>query len=148
MGFGYGAAIGAQVGMPASRVVHITGDGSFHMNMNECCTAVSNELPVITVIMDNRVLGMVRQWQTLIYNKHYMATDPERKTDYVKVAEGFGASGYRAETPEQFREIFKKAMENKGPSWIACPIAKDEMVLPMIQAGMTAKDSITDIPVD
>lgn len=148
MGFGYGAAIGAQVGMPASRVVHITGDGSFHMNMNECCTAVSNELPVITVIMDNRVLGMVRQWQTLIYNKHYMATDPERKTDYVKVAEGFGASGYRAETPEQFREIFKKAMENKGPSWIACPIAKDEMVLPMIQAGMTAKDSITEIPVD
>ncbi|NLW65753.1 MAG: biosynthetic-type acetolactate synthase large subunit, partial [Clostridiales bacterium] len=86
MGFGYGAAIGAQVGNPDARVFHITSDGSFHMNMNEACTAVSYNLPVITVILDNKVLGMVYQWQTSFYDKHYIATTVERKSDYVKLA--------------------------------------------------------------
>lgn len=89
MGFGYSAAIGTQDRRAQREVIHITGDGSFHMNMNEACTAVSNHLQVITVIMDNRVLGMVRQWQSLFYDSHYMCTEPERKSDYVKLAEGF-----------------------------------------------------------
>lgn len=96
MGYGYGAAIGAKVAFPDRRVIHITGDGSFHMNMNEACTAVSYNLPIITVIFDNEVLGMVRQWQTAFYGKRYSQTDPHRKTDYVKVIEGFGGKGYRA----------------------------------------------------
>ena len=91
MGFGYGAAIGAQMALGRDqRVVMFTGDGSFHMNLNEACTAVSYELPIITVIFNNQVLGMVRQWQTSFYGKRYSQTDPHRKTDYVKLAEGFG----------------------------------------------------------
>ena len=91
MGFGYGAAIGAQIAFPGRTVVHITGDGSFHMNLNEICTAVSYRLPIITVIMNNRVLGNVRQWQTMFYGSRYSQTDPHRKTDYVKLADAFGA---------------------------------------------------------
>ena len=90
MGFGYGAAIGAQIGNPDKRVIHFTGDGSFHMNLNEAATAVSQELPIITVIMNNRVLGMVYQWQTIFYGGRYSATTPERKTNFPKVIEAFG----------------------------------------------------------
>ena len=100
MGFGYGAAIGAQIGNPDKRVVHFTGDGSFHMNLNEGCTAVSYDLPIITIILDNTVLGMVYQWQTVFYDKHYSQTVLNRKTDYVKVAEGFGAKGFECNTLE------------------------------------------------
>lgn len=142
MGFGYGAAIGTKIGVPGAKVIHITGDGSFHMNMTEACTAVSNHLQVITVIMDNRVLGMVRQWQSLFYESHYMSTEPERKSDYVKLAEGFGARGFRGDTPEQLRKALRSALAADGPSWIVCPIDPDEMVLPMIPSGMTVKDMI------
>ena len=91
MGFGYGAAIGAQMALGRQqRVVMFTGDASFHMNLNEACTAVSYELPIITVIFNNSVLGMVRQWQTSFYGKRYSQTDPHRKTDFVKLADGFG----------------------------------------------------------
>ncbi len=142
MGFGYGAAIGAQIGCPDKRIIHFTGDGSFHMNLNEACTAVSQELPIITVIMNNRVLGMVYQWQTNFYGSRYSATEPERATDFVKVAEGFGATGYRAETPEEFEKVFRKALKAKGPVWIDCPIAREERVLPMIPNGGTSEDMI------
>lgn len=136
MGFGYGAAIGAQVALGNDqRVIMLTGDGSFHMNLNEGCTAVSYELPIITVIFNNQVLGMVRQWQTSFYGKRYSNTDPHRKTDFVKLAEAFGAKGYRATTPEEFRTVFAEAMKQKGPSWIDCRIGKDEKVLPMIPGG-------------
>lgn len=136
MGFGYGAAIGAQVALgDDQRVIMLTGDGSFHMNLNEGCTAVSYELPIITVIFNNQVLGMVRQWQTSFYGKRYSNTDPHRKTDFVKLAEAFGAKGYRATTPEEFRTVFAEAMKQKGPSWIDCRIGKDEKVLPMIPGG-------------
>ena len=136
MGFGYGAAIGAQVALGNDqRVVMLTGDGSFHMNLNEACTAVSYELPIITVFFNNQVLGMVRQWQTSFYGRRYSNTDPHRRTDFVKLAEGFGAKGYRAETMEEFRAAFADAMTNKGPSWIECCIGKDEKVLPMIPGG-------------
>lgn len=141
MGYGYGAAIGAQIGCPEKRVVHITGDGSFHMNLNEACTAVSNHLPIITVIFDNRVLGMVRQWQTCFYGKRYSQTDPERQTDFVKVIEGFGGKGYHAHTLEEFKAAYKAAQQADGPVWIACDIQKDARVVPMIPAGKTV-DSI------
>ncbi len=142
MGYGYGASIGAQVAFPERRVVHITGDGSFHMNLNEACTAVSYKLPIITVIFNNRVLGMVRQWQTCFYHKRYSQTDPERQTDFVKLIEAFGGKGYRATTLEEFREAFKKAQKDNCPVWIDCAIPKDEKVLPLIPAGKTVDDII------
>ena len=142
MGFGYGAAIGAQIGNPDKRVIHFTGDGSFHMNLNEACTAVSNELPIITVIMNNKVLGMVYQWQTIFYGKRYSSTTPDRKTDFPKLAEAFGAKGFSASNPAEFEEVFKKALQEKGPVWIDCAIAKEERVLPMIPGGGTVEDMI------
>lgn len=145
MGFGYGAAIGAQMALGRdARVVMLTGDGSFHMNLNEACTAVSYDLPIITVIFNNQVLGMVRQWQTTFYEKRYSDTDPHRKTDFVKLAEGFGAKGYRAATPAEFKAAFTDAMKQKGPSWIDCRIGKDEKVLPMIPGGGTVNDIIME----
>lgn len=142
MGYGYGAAIGAQIAFPEKRVVHITGDGSFHMNLNEACTAVSYNLPIITVIFDNRVLGMVRQWQNCFYNKRYSQTDPHRKTDFVKVVEGFGGKGYRAETLAEFQAAYKQAQKDNCPVWIDCTIDKDARVLPLIPAGKTVEDII------
>lgn len=142
MGFGYGAAIGTKFAVPEAKVVHVTGDGSFHMNMNEACTAVSNNLQVITVIFDNRVLGMVHQWQNLFFNQHYMETEPERKTDYVKVIEGFGGQGFEAPTVEALKEALEKALAFDGPTWIRCPIDPDEFVLPMIPAGKTVEEIV------
>lgn len=145
MGYGYGAAIGAKVALGDSKkVVHITGDGSFHMNLNEACTAVSYNLPVITVIMNNQVLGMVRQWQTRFYGSRYSQTDPHRKTDFVALANAFGAKGFRATNIAEFKDAFAKALEINGPVWIECLIDKDERVLPMIPAGKTVKDIIID----
>ena len=145
MGFGYGAAIGAQMALGRdARVVMLTGDGSFHMNLNEGCTAVSYDLPIITVIFNNQVLGMVRQWQTTFYEKRYSDTDPHRKTDFVKLAEAFGAKGYRATTPAEFKAAFTDAMKQHGPSWIDCRIDKDEKVLPMIPGGGTIEDIIME----
>lgn len=144
MGFGYGAAIGAKLGCPKNRVIHITGDGSFHMNLNEACTAVSQNLPIITIIMNNSVLGMVYQWQTIFYEKRYSNTTPERKTDFVKLAEAFGAKGYRAATPEEFEAAMEKALESDGPVWIDCIISREERVLPMIPANKSVEDMIID----
>lgn len=144
MGFGYGAAVGAQIAFPGRTVVHITGDGSFHMNLNEICTAVSYKLPIITVIMNNRVLGNVRQWQTMFYGGRYSQTDPHRKTDYVKLADAFGAVGYRATNIAELREALRKAQQSEDPVLIDCQIDKDERVLPMIPAGGTIDDLVTD----
>ena len=145
MGFGYGAAIGAQLALGRdARVIMLTGDGSFHMNLNEGCTAVSYGLPIITVIFNNQVLGMVRQWQTSFYEGRYSSTDPHRRTDFVKLAEGFGAKGYRASTPTEFAAVFADAMKQKGPSWIDCRIGKDERVLPMIPGGGDIEDIIME----
>lgn len=143
MGYGYGAAIGAAVADGGNRpIVHITGDGSFHMNMNEACTAVSYNLPVITVIMNNSVLGMVRQWQKTFYGKRYSSSEPERKTNYSAVAAGFGATGFRCTNLDEFKAAFTKALELKGPVWIECVIDREEAVLPMIPAGGTVDDMI------
>lgn len=144
MGFGYGAAIGAQIGEPEKRVVHITGDGSFHMNLQEMCTAVSYHLPIITVITDNTVLGMVYQWQTSLYGKRYSNTTPHRKTDFVKLAEAFGGKGYRCTTIAEFRDVFAKAMQEDGPVLIDAVIEQNERVLPFIPAGQSVRNVIID----
>ncbi len=145
MGFGYGAAIGAQMALGRDqRVIMLTGDGSFHMNLNEGCTAVSYHLPIITIIFNNQVLGMVRQWQTSFYEGRYSSTDPHRQTDFAKVAEGFGAKGYRAATPAEFSAALADAMKQDGPCWIDCRIGKDERVLPMIPGGGDIDDIIME----
>jgi len=144
MGFGLGAAIGGQIGS-GSRAVLITGDGSFGMNLNELATAVSQDIPLTVVIMNNGVLGMVRQWQTLFFNKHYSNTTLGRKTDFVKLADAFGAKGYRAATPEEFASAFETAYNESGVSVIDCAVNCDEFVLPMLPPGGSIEDIITEI---
>ena len=143
MGFGLGAAIGAAFGSKC-RTVLITGDGSFGMNLNEMATAVSTGVPVTIVLFNNGVLGMVRQWQTLFFNKHYSSTTLNRKTDFVKLAEAFGAPAYRVSTPSEFEEAFKKAYSVNGPVLIDCAIDCDEFVLPMLPPGGSIDDIIVD----
>ena len=113
-----------------ARVVMLTGDGSFHMNLNEGCTAVSYGLPIITVIFNNQVLGMVRQWQTSFYGGRYSDTDPHRRTDFVKVAEGFGAKGYRATTPAEFKAAFADAMKQQDPAGSTAASARTRRCCP------------------
>ncbi len=142
MGYGYGAAIGAKIANPDKPVIHFTSDGSFHMNMNELCTAVSYKVPVISVILNNAVLGMVRQWQGAFYDRRFSSSEPERVTDYVKVAEAFGGVGFKCKTPAEFDEVMEKAMKINGPVWIECEIDREEKVLPMIPSGGTVHDTI------
>ena len=142
MGYGLGAAIGAHIAS-GDRVVLITGDGSFGMNLNELATAVSYNVPVTIVLMNNGVLGMVRQWQTLFYGKRYSNTVLDRKTDFIKLAEAFGARGSRAETPEEFRNAFMEALACDGPYLIDTIIDMDEFVLPMLPPGGSIDDMIT-----
>lgn len=143
MGFGYGAAIGAILGCPNHTVIHITGDGSFHMNMNEVSTAVTYRLPIITIVMNNDALGMVRQLQRVHCDSHYFATLLDKHTDYVKLADAFGALGFRAETPAQFRSALKEALCSNRTCIIECTIDREELVLPMIPAGKSVDDIIT-----
>ena len=142
MGYGLGAAIGAQIAS-GDRTVLITGDGSFGMNLNELATAVTYNTPVAIVIMDNGVLGMVRQWQTLFYGKRYSNTVLGRKTDFVKLADAFGLPGELVSTPEEFEAAFKRAMTHNGPYLIDAVIGKDEFVLPMLPPGGSIEDIIT-----
>ncbi|MDO4318547.1 MAG: biosynthetic-type acetolactate synthase large subunit [Lachnospiraceae bacterium] len=144
MGFGMGAAMGAQLAT-GERVVLITGDGSFGMNLNELATAVTNRIPMVIVIMNNGVLGMVRQWQTLFFDKHYSNTTLARQTDFVKLAEAFGAKGMRAADPETFAEAFRTAFAEEGPVVIDCLIDEDEFVLPMLPPGGSMDDVITEV---
>jgi acetolactate synthase-1/2/3 large subunit len=145
MGFGLGAAIGAKLALGDKvTVIHITGDASFHMNMQETCTAVSENLQIITVLMDNRTLGMVRQLQHYFQNSHYIATEPDRKTDFVMLENAFGGTGFHAENADEFRAALRKAMETDGPSLIHCPIGAEELVLPMIASGKTVSDIILE----
>lgn len=142
MGFGLGAAIGAQVGNPNKRVALITGDGSFHMNMNELAAVVSQKLPLIIIVMNNRALGMVHQWQTLFYNQRYSHTEINRQTDYVKLAEAFGAKGYRIEEKSQIRDILQSAYSCGNPCVIDCVIETSERVYPIIPPGGCQDDMI------
>lgn len=142
MGFGMGAAIGAQVAYPDRKVLLATGDGCFHMNLNELCTAVTNRLPIVIVVFNNSVLGMVRQWQTQFYEKRYSQTTLDRATDYVALAQAFGAKGYRAETIGQFEDAIQDAFKSNCPCVIDAVIDRDEKVLPMIPAGKTIDEII------
>lgn len=142
MGYGLGAAIGAQIAS-GDKTVLITGDGSFGMNLNELATAVTYNTPVVIVLMNNGVLGMVRQWQTLFYGKRYSNTVLGRKTDFVKLAEAFGAKAARAATLEEFKAAFDEAMRHDGPYLIDTLIDMDEFVLPMLPPGGSIDDIIT-----
>ncbi len=141
MGFGMGAAIGAAFGT-GKRTVLITGDGSFGMCMNELATAVTYDVPLVILIMNNGVLGMVRQWQTLFFDKRYSNTVLERKTDFVKVAAAFGAAGERATTPDELSAALGRAFKSRGPYLIDCAVDKDEFVLPMLPPGGSMDDII------
>ena len=144
MGFGMGAAMGAYVATK-DPVILITGDGSFGMNLNELATAVTYKIPMVIVLMNNGVLGMVRQWQTLFFGKRYSNTILARKTDFVKLAEAFGADGYLAETPVEFKKAFEAALKANKPVVIDVRIDKDELVLPMLPPGGAISDIITKV---
>ncbi len=141
MGFGMGAAIGARVATGDCTVL-VTGDGSFGMNLNELATAVTYNIPLVIVLMNNGVLGMVRQWQTLFFGKRYSNTILGRKTDFIKLAEAFGAKGYHADTPEGFEDAFRKALAEGGPVVIDTVIDEDAFVLPMLPPGGSIDDII------
>ncbi len=147
MGYGFGAAIGAAYGT-GERSVLITGDGSFGMNLNELATAVRYNVPVVIIIMNNGVLGMVRQWQTLFYDKHYSNSVLERKTDFSAFAKSFGSDGEAVTTPEELDEALKRAFATDGPYVIDCMIDKDEFVLPMLPPGGSMDDIITKLEVE
>ncbi len=144
MGYGLGAAIGAQVAT-GNKTVLVTGDGSFGMNLNELATAVTYNLPVVIVLLNNGVLGMVRQWQTLFFEKRYSNTVLGRKTNFPLLAEAFGAKGLHAETPEEFEKAMQTAMAENGPVLIEVMIEKDEFVLPMLPPGGSIDDIIVSI---
>lgn len=135
MGYGLGAAIGAQMANPDKQVINIAGDGCFRMNMNEMATAVRQKLPLIQVVVNNHVLGMVRQWQTLFYEQHYSATILNDSVDFVKVAEAMGAIGIRATTREEFQDALAKALSSQMPVLIDCIIDSDDKVWPMVAPG-------------
>lgn len=144
MGYGYGAAIGAACGRPGTKVVHVTGDGSFHMNLNEICTSVTHNLPITTVLFNNNALGMVYQWQKSFYEGRLSYTVPNRKTDFVLLAEAFGAKGVRCHTREELQKALEEAKQNDGPTVIECILSCEERVLPMIPAGKTIDDIILE----
>ena len=135
MGYGLGAAIGAKVGAPDKTVVNIAGDGCFRMNLNELATASRYGIPVIEIVINNHVLGMVRQWQTLFYDKRYSQTILDDGVDFVKVSEGLGAKAFRVKTIEEFEKAFENALKQKGPSMIECLIDEDDKVFPMVSPG-------------
>ena len=145
MGYGMGASIGSQVGNPDKRVVLITGDGSFHMNLNELTTMASYNLPVVVIVMNNQVLGMVRQWQKLFYGNRFSHTDPNRKTDFVKLAEAFGVTGMRITRADEVSSVLAEAFAKNGPVVIDCVISKDMNALPMIPPGLGADKIITEM---
>ena len=145
MGYGLGAAVGSAVANPDKRVVLFTGDGSFHMNLNELATVRSYNLPIVIVVLNNTVLGMVRQWQKLFYGRRFSQTDPHRKTDFAAVAEGFGIKGMVIHNDDEAEDILAKAFALNEPVVIDCKISPDENVLPMIPPGKTVDELITEM---
>ena len=143
MGYGLGAAIGAAFGSH-KHVILVTGDGCFNMNLNELSTAVTENLPITILLMNNRALGMVRQWQKLFYNNRFSQTDIRKKTDYVKFAESFGAKGMKIEKEEDIMPVLKEALSTPSPVVVDCRISNDENVLPMIRPGATYDTIITN----
>ena len=145
MGYGTGAAIGAQLANPDRRVVHIAGDGSFRMNCNELATIAHYQVPVIIVVVNNGTLGMVRQWQHLFYDKRYSETTLDFGPDFVKLAEAYGIAGSRATNEEEFMAAFDRAAESGKAALIDCSMSIDEMVLPMVPAGKPIDELLLDV---
>lgn len=144
MGYGLGASLGAKTGCPDKTVVNIAGDGCFRMNMNEIATAVRHNIPVIQVVVNNHVLGMVRQWQDLFYDERYSATVLRDAVDFVKLAEAMGAEGIRAESQEEFREAFARALTLNKPVVIDCQIDSDDKVWPMVAPGAAISEAFDE----
>ena len=144
MGYGLGASLGAKMGMPDKTVVNIAGDGCFRMNMNEIATAARYNIPIIQVVVNNHVLGMVRQWQTLFYEKRYSATVLNDAVDFVKLAEAMGAVGIRAATREEFQKAFQEALAMGRPVVIDCQIDSDEKVWPMVAPGAAISEAFSE----
>lgn len=140
MGYSMGAAMGAAVGCPGKRVVMFAGDGGFHMNLTELATMASYNIPVVMFIMNNTVLGMVRQWQKIFYGNRFSDTDPHRVTDFVKVAEAFGVKGMRINTNDEIESVINEAFKVNGPVVVECRISPDSNVLPMIPPGGSVAD--------
>ncbi len=144
MGYGLGAAIGAKMGRKDKIVINVAGDGCFRMNMNEIATATRYNIPVIEVVVNNHVLGMVRQWQTLYYGKRYSHTVLNDQVDFVKVAEAMGAKGYRVTKKEEFKDVLKEAIALNIPVLIDCQIHCDDKVFPMVSPGAPISDAFDD----
>lgn len=148
MGFGLGASLGAKIGCPDKTVINIAGDGCFRMNMNELATASRYNIPVIEVIMNNHVLGMVRQWQSMFYGGRYSATVLEDKVDFVKVAEGLGVKGRKIRTQEEFLDGLRWALSLNEPAVLDCQIDKDDKVWPMVSPGASISECISQEDVE
>ncbi|MDD6440545.1 MAG: biosynthetic-type acetolactate synthase large subunit [bacterium] len=144
MGYGLGASLGAKMGCPDKTVINIAGDGCFRMNMNEIATAARYNIPIIQVVLNNHVLGMVRQWQTLFYGQRYSATVLNDKVDFVKLAEAMGATAYRATTKKEFDKILTNALQCDGPVVIDCQIDSDDKVWPMVAPGASISDAFDE----
>jgi acetolactate synthase-1/2/3 large subunit len=142
MGYGFPAAIGAQVGCPDKPVVVITGDGSFQMNLQELSTAMQYNLPVKIVVLNNRFLGMVRQFQELFYDKRYSSTRMEHAPDFVKLAESYGAVGLRASSPDEVKPVLEKGMATPGLTLMEFMVEEEELVYPMVPAGRAVTDML------
>lgn len=145
MGYGMGASIGAYMGCPDKKVFLVTGDGSFHMNMNEMVTLKSYDIPVIIMIFNNTVLGMVRQWQKLFYERRFSSTDPHRATDFVEAAKAFGIEGFAVSKSEEIKPTLEKAIKLNAPVLIDFRISPDANVLPMIPPGKDVDDMILEL---
>jgi len=144
MGYGLGASIGAQIGLPNKQVINLAGDGCFRMNMNELATAAHYNVPIIEVVFNNNVLGMVRQWQTLFYGKRYSQTLLSQDIDYVKLAESMNIKAFRVTKKDEVDEVIKKALKAKGPVFIEVVIDKNESVWPMVPAGATLEETFSE----
>ncbi|MBO8462903.1 MAG: biosynthetic-type acetolactate synthase large subunit [Firmicutes bacterium] len=144
MGYGLGAAMGAKMGCPNKTVINIAGDGCFRMNLNELATLSRYEIPVIEIVFNNQVLGMVRQWQSLFYEERYSYTNLKDKVDFVKVAEGLGVKAVRVETLEEFKKAFQEAIAQKIPVVIECMLNQDDKVWPMCAPGTSIQDAFSE----
>ena len=144
MGFGLGAAIGTKLGNREKTVFNIAGDGCFRMNLNEMATVCRNHIPLIQVVLNNQVLGMVRQWQTLFYDQRYSHTILNDGVDFVKLAEAFGAKAYRVTKKDELEGVIKEAMALNAPVLIECIIDQDDKVWPMVAPGGAIAETFTD----
>jgi len=145
MGYGLGAAMGAKLARPDKKVINVAGDGSFRMNLTEIATAVENKIPIIILIINNRALGMVRQWQDMFYDGRFSSVDLNTATDFVKVAEAFGAKGYRVTEKSQLEAVLRSALQEEGPVVIDCMVPSEDKVFPIVPPGAPIHELILEL---